>query len=63
MIIYKLKIIKMLEIWDWYIGIIGSFFMNILEVKIMKNEIRKVFVFKSNVVIDVVKIFKCGKKL
>lgn len=53
----------MLEIWDWYIGIIGSFFMNILEVKIMKNEIRKVFVFKSNVVIDVVKIFKCGKKL
>lgn len=56
----------MLEIWDWYIGIIGSFFMNILEwleVKIMKNEIRKVFVFKSNVVIDVVKIYKCGNKL
>lgn len=53
----------MLEIRDRYTGITGSPSMNTLEVKTTKNEIRKVSVSKSNVVIDVVKIHKCGKKL
>lgn len=55
--------IKMLEIRDRYTGITGSSSMNTLEVKTTKNEIRKVSVSKSNVVIDVVKIHKCGNKL
>lgn len=52
----------MLEIRDRYTGITGSSSMNTFEVKTTKNEIRKVSVSKSNVVIDVVKIPKCGKK-
>lgn len=63
MITHKLKTIKMLEIRDRYTGITGSSSMNTLEVKTTKNEIRKVSVSKSNVVIDVVKIHKCGNKL